>query len=180
MKTYLVIPLLLLLSCQSQRITPDESLKKLGDKPYFMIDGKEATLSEIKALDENNIAAITTYFDKEATSRFGAKAKDGAVLLETSEYATTRFEKVLSKKSVEYQNLIASMAHEDIRYVLNGTPLAEGYEGLLASLTAKTLRSVEVIDSLMLHDLYPRTGKKAGVLIRAKPPKDIFNANVKF
>ncbi|MGB3466652.1 MAG: hypothetical protein WBA74_15330 [Cyclobacteriaceae bacterium] len=176
----IILYAMVLLGCQLQRISPDESLKKLGSNPYFVLDNQPVAITEIEAIAEKDIAAITTYHGKDATSRFGKIARDGAVVIETTAYAIDKFEILFSNKSAEYRELIGEVSHEEIRYVLNGTPLLKGYEGLFASLTRKSLRNIEVVDSLQLQDLYPTSYKKAGVLIRSRVPKNIDRSDANF
>ena len=50
-----------------------------GENPLIIIDGKEATMADMEALDTNKIEAITVLKDKSAIEVYGEKGKNGVV-----------------------------------------------------------------------------------------------------
>ena len=57
-----------------------------GDEsPLFIMDGKEASEEEVKALSPNRIKTMNVYKDEKAIEKFGDKAKDGVVEITTKE-----------------------------------------------------------------------------------------------
>jgi TonB-dependent SusC/RagA subfamily outer membrane receptor len=54
-----------------------------GKKPLYIVDGKEATESELRAIKANDIESISVLKDKAAIDKYGAKAVDGVIVIET-------------------------------------------------------------------------------------------------
>lgn len=74
-------------------------------KPLYVIDGKESTQEAFKLLKPDDIASIEVIKDANATSLYGEKAKDGAILINT---------KIGENKSLESHN------HKDDLVVIDG------------------------------------------------------------
>ena len=54
-----------------------------SEKPLFMIDGKEATEKEVKALSPEQISTINVVKDKKAEEKYGDMGKNGVVIITT-------------------------------------------------------------------------------------------------
>jgi hypothetical protein len=54
-----------------------------GEKPIYIIDGKESTEEDMKSLDPSDIATINVYKGDKANEKFGDKGKDGVVEITT-------------------------------------------------------------------------------------------------
>ncbi len=49
--------------------------------PLYIIDGKEATVEESKAIDPNLIESIDVFKDKTALKKYGEKGKNGVIVI---------------------------------------------------------------------------------------------------
>lgn len=179
-KNILILALLILTSCQTTKQSPEETIQKLGENPYFEIDSKPLTQSELKKYNPNDIASLTTYYDKDAKKRFGEKAKDGAVIIETKKFATNRYETFFKSYSKEYEKMLNQKQKEEIQYILNDRILTENYEGDLASIDKSLIKEIKIIDKKELIEKYQIQNKTVGVLIKANAPKNLYNAKEKF
>jgi len=169
-RTFLILALAVLTSCGTTKPTPEEAIEKLGANPYFEIDGKPVTQAELGNYNPNDIASLTTFYDKEAIKRFGEKAKDGAVTIETKGFAINKYEAFFKSTSTDYEKMLDETPREEIQYILNDRVLTEDYEGDLASIDKKLLKEIKIIDSKELAEKFNIKNKKVGVLIKAKAP----------
>ncbi|MBA4848857.1 M56 family metallopeptidase [Emticicia sp. BO119] len=74
-------------------VTPDTDtairIRGMNDKnPLFILDGKEIKEEELKKLDTKNIQTITVLRDEASTKVYGAKGKDGVIILSTKAEGT--------------------------------------------------------------------------------------------
>lgn len=103
---YLVILATFLLACQASNVsTADNPTRELGKNPYYKIDGKETTKSELQTIDPEQIESVSMLNKKSGRKIFGKRARDGAVLIETTEYALRLFNHVdsLITKILNYE-----------------------------------------------------------------------------
>ncbi len=56
-----------------------------NEKPYILLDGKEITQKELKELDSDSIESVNVLKGDSAISKYGDKAKDGAIIISTKE-----------------------------------------------------------------------------------------------
>jgi len=179
-RNILILTLLVLACCGTSKRTPEEAVQKLGANPYFEIDGKSVTQSELGNYNPTDIASLTTFYDKDAKKRFGEKAKDGAVIIETKEFATNRYETFFKSYSKDYEKMLNETQKEEIQYILNDRILTENYEGDLASIDKNLIKEIKIIDQKELIEKYQIQNKKVGVIIKADAPKNLYNAKEKF
>ncbi len=55
--------------------------KTSGKKPFTLVDGKEITSDQMNAIDPNTIEKMEVLKGENAVSKYGEKAKDGAVII---------------------------------------------------------------------------------------------------
>jgi hypothetical protein len=184
MKKYILVVALAItfLGCKSaQRMTPVEAANKLGPNPHFIIDGQASDKSAMQTMEAEDVASLTAYYGKDAKSRYGDKAKDGAVEIETKAYAKEKYQKVLKEASSEYKSrLEAEGGDNNFQYILNGKALTGNYIGDLACLTPDLLKEIRIVGSEELINSYNIDGKAAGVVITANPPKNLYNRKEKY
>ncbi|HRG07973.1 MAG TPA: hypothetical protein PLJ08_05300 [Cyclobacteriaceae bacterium] len=161
-------------------MAPDNAIEKLGANPYFEIDGQTVNQSDLSKYNPTDIASLTTYYEKDATKRFGDKAKDGAVIIETRSFATNKFEAFFKTYSKEYEQMIRDTDRSEIQYILNDRILTESFEGDLSLLNNKLMKDLKVIGQPLLQDKYKVQDKKIGVIINAERPKGLYNSKEKF
>ncbi|WP_192820958.1 hypothetical protein [Rufibacter sp. LB8] len=184
MKKYILVVALAtsFLGCKpAQRISPIEAVNKLGPNPHFIIDGQASDKSAMQTMEAEDVASLTTYFGKDATTRYGDKAKDGAVEIETKAFAKVKYQKVLKEASSDYNKRLEVEGSDDsFQYILNGKVLTDNYAGDLASITPDLLKEVKVVWGDELNSNFNANGKKAVVIIVASPPKNLYNGKEKF
>jgi hypothetical protein len=166
-------------SCKTV-LPPEKSIKKLGKHPYIELDGKAVSQEDFKMIDENNIAVANPFYNKEAKRKFGEKAKDGAVIFQSKEYATKQYETLFSNLSPAYKELLMNNDKGNIQYILNERVLTSGFEGTLSVIKKSLLKEIKIIDQQELSSQYQILDKKIGVLIKAKPPKNLYKGKEKF
>lgn len=81
----------LLLSPTSQTVctTATESVKEAND-PLIIIDGKEASKTDLDQLDPNVIASVTVLKSEKAIEKYGEKGKDGVIEVVTKKNQPTK------------------------------------------------------------------------------------------
>jgi hypothetical protein len=179
-KRILFFTLIIVTGCKTSNLPPDKAVEKLGANPYFEIDGQPVSQNDLGKYNPTDIATVTTYYDKDAVKRFGEKAKDGAVTIETKNFATTKYETFFKSYSKAYEQMIITTDRNEIQYILNDRVLTEDFEGVLALLNSKLLKDLKIVDQVILLDKYTVQNKKVGVILKADRPKDVYNAKEKF
>ena len=172
---------LIVTSCKtSNHLPPAEAVGRLGANPYFEVDGNPVSHNDLSKYEPTDIASLTTYYGKDATNRFGERAKDGAVIIETKKFAINKYESLFKSHSADYKKVIEGTHRSEIQYILNDRILTENFEGDLASINSRLLKQIKVIDQKELLDKFQVEGKKVGVVIRASRPKNLYNGKSKF
>lgn len=179
-KRILCLIIIILTSCKSNKLEPKTAIEKLGPNPYFEINGESINRNELGNYDPNSIASLTTFYNEDAIRLFGNKAKDGAVIIQTKDFCINEFETLFKSFSSDFEELIKETSSSEIQYILNGKILVENFEGDLATLNDKLLKSLKVIGSDELKNKYQIDSKNFGVIIKAKRPKNVYNSNKKF
>jgi hypothetical protein len=177
--SFITILLILITGCNN-RLTPTKAAQKLGPNPYFEVDGKYISRSDLDTLNPSDIASLTTYYNKEAKNLYGEKAKDGVVILETKKYAIMKFQNFLKSVSKEYEEMLYTTKETDIQYILNSRVLTENFVGTLATIDRITFKSIRLINGDELEREYQIKGKKTGVIIKASKPKNLYHSKEKF
>lgn len=172
--------MLTIVSCKTSKTPPDNAIEDLGPNPYIEIDELPVDKSEIGKYNPADIVLLTTYYNSDATSKFGEKASDGAVIIETRAYATNKFETFLKSYSNEYQQMMMVTKREDIQYILNGRILTGNFEGDLSLLNDKLLKALKIVDKDDLIKKFDIHDKKIGVILKADRPRNVYNSKAKF
>ncbi len=181
MRKTLILIFIIAISCKPAQVAPSDAANKLGQNPYFEIDGETVNGSDLNKYNANKMALVTTYYGKDATDQYGSKAKDGAVIIETKDYARMKYQSFFSKVSSEYEEIVNEYDEKnEIQYILNGKILTDNYEGDLSTITKKRLKSIDIISKEYLIQKFSITNKQVGVIIKAKPPKNLYKGEEKF
>ena len=175
----LLLSLIIFCSC-SNKTTPTSAVNNLDSIPYFELDGKVIKNDALQSINANDIAIVNIYKDKEAVKRFGKQAKNGAVIISTKTFAVKSFESVFSSFSNDYKNVIRQFSEDEIQYIMNGRKLSDNYEGDLAVINKKYLKSIKIIPADELLKNYQVNDKKVGVIIKSKRPRNLYNSKKKF
>jgi TonB-dependent SusC/RagA subfamily outer membrane receptor len=94
--------------------------KYADKKPLYVIN--ERVGDSIKDVNPDNILSINILKDAIATSLYGEKAKNGAIIIVTKEFAVKKYKEKFSAFSKKYNEFLNSYKNEDtdFLYILNG------------------------------------------------------------
>ena len=160
---------------------PQEAAKKLGHNPYFIIDNQRAYKSDLAKYSPELIASITVFYDTSAIKLYGDSAKDGAVIIETKTFAKTKFIAFFRESSKSFDSLYASVGTDSsFQYILNDKIKTVDYEGTLSGISKELLIDIEILTKEQLLERFKIEGKQFGILIHARKPKNLYNADKKF
>ncbi|MBC8753247.1 hypothetical protein H2O64_01105 [Kordia sp. YSTF-M3] len=178
------ILLLLIVGCKSQTLslkeTTNQAVKELGPNPYFVVNGEPVDQKTFVSLNKADISTLSIIYGKEATDLFNENGKDGVITVQTKTYAINKFQSTFKALSDEYNEMIDMYKDSEIQYILNKKILKEDFEGTLSFIDETLLKSIKIIDSTKLSRKYGIIDKKVGVVIKSKPPKDLYNSKKKF
>jgi hypothetical protein len=183
-KYFFLVLALCLLSCKTKvasvQETTKQATKKLGANPYFVVNGEPVDKKTFASLNEKDITNLSIITGKEATDLYNENGKDGVITVQTRAYAKKKFQTTFRALSNVYDEMIDNYQHDEIQYILNKKPLEGNFEGSLSLIDASLLKSIKIIDSAKLSRKYGITDKKVGVVIKAKAPKNLYNAGKRF
>lgn len=158
---------IILLGCKSSKVSQLKD-REMGENPYYLFDGQP--IVSIQDIDPQTITAITKIFPKAAAKEYGAKAVDGAYIIESRAYAKSIYESLFSSFSRDYAKIINSTDTSAIQYILNGKVLKGNFEGELSGINEKSLKKLEIVDQSELSSKFQITNKPVGVIVTAKAP----------
>lgn len=160
---------------------PETAAGRLGPNPLFIIDSQKVSRSALSKYNPEMIAAIKMLYDTSATKRFGETAKDGAVIIETREFARRMYVTFFRKTSQAYDSLYNVYGNDtSFVYILNDKVQRGSYEGNLSAINNELYLSLEILTSQQLFTHYNIRDRHVGILVRSKRPKDLYNADKKF
>jgi hypothetical protein len=148
----------------------DQVVKRLGPDPLIIVDTIK-TDGGISKVDVNTIAVLTVMGDTSAMKLYGDEAKDGAVIIETKDFAKRQYIAFFRKMSTQYDSLY-TIANSDstFQYIVNDKVKTGNYFGDLALIIKDKYVSMEILSADDLKKKYSITGKTYGILIHAIPP----------
>lgn len=165
--------------CFSQ--SPRRVMKKIRANPIIFIDSINVEPAEMQKFDPNIISLVTVFKSKEAVELYGEDGKDGVIFIETKPFSKNRYQNYFKTKSPAYKKIIEEELNtENVQYILNGKILTENYDGDLASITDKTFKKIQIINSQELEKKYKITGKTYGILITSDVPENLYKGKEKF
>src|SRR5882762_9493597 len=102
LRNLLILTLIVFTNCKTTKFSPDEAVEKLGPKPYIEIDGQPVNRTEFNNFSPTEAASATVYYGNNAIMKFGEKAKDGAVIIESKALAIIKYETLFRAFSKDY------------------------------------------------------------------------------
>jgi hypothetical protein len=163
MKVFIIIFCLFI---SMDALAQSDSLQKDTSKKFTIVDAKpikqpEKVLYIInemprynilikKDLDINNILYINVLKPSEATSKYGSKAADGAVVIVYKAFAIKAYQKKLSGFSKQYKTYLSTHQNQDkdFQYELNGLTLEDDYFDNIKKLYKIPVESIKRVDFL--------------------------------
>jgi hypothetical protein len=111
---------------------------QVGNDPIYIVDGK--VVSSIKDLKSHDIYETAILSDTAAEAIYGARAKNGAMIITTLHGAAIIYQKKLIQFSEKYKNYLAKKGNDDnLSYVINNT--------MLIARTKHTVEELSDLDS---------------------------------
>jgi len=128
------------------------------DSTLFILDSVE-TSSGMNGLSPDRIAMINVVKGKKLQERFGPRAANGVIYIETKPFARQRYTKMFAEVSPDYATALKQYGSDSsFSYVLYGSELTNSVEPMLAAVERKD------IDKIIVK----KAGKEVKVLIEAK------------
>lgn len=180
MKKFL-IPFLFLPVLAFCQKTSKDVLKKLGPNPLMIVDSLVINNTQLQAINANDISSITIFTDTNATNKYGAAAKDGAVVATTKSFAKKHYIAYFRKVSAQYDSLYSiTKSDSSFQYIINDKIKTSNDEGDLFTVNDEIFISLEILSADDLKNKYGIDNKQYGVFIHCKIPKNLTHADEKF
>lgn len=122
------------------------------EKAYVVIDGKESTMKALIKLDSESIASVDVLKGEAAISKYGNKAKEGAILVSTKKKA----------KPVSAVNADIMQNEDEIFNVVEDMPNFPGCEMIKETETRNKCANSKLIEFISENLKYPAEARKAG------------------
>ncbi len=168
-KLLLICSLFVLTLVVSGQDDPQTAASKLGPNPVFIIDGQQVTQAGLSKYSPDSIATVVMLYDTSATKRYGAAAKDGAVIIETRSFARQLFISFFQKSSQAFDSLYKAVGGDaSFLYIINDKVQEGNYEGNLSAINDQIVSK------------FKNGTKQFGILIHSKKPKDLYRVDEKF
>lgn len=106
----------------SKLVIRDAGSIQIRNEPIYIVDGQ--VVASIKDLKSRDIYETAILSDTAAQAIYGARAKNGAMLVTTMKGQAIIYQKKLSKFSEKYRNYIEKKGNDNnLSYVINNTML---------------------------------------------------------
>ncbi|HEY0273494.1 MAG TPA: hypothetical protein VGC22_09940 [Chitinophaga sp.] len=164
--TVLCVMLLAALSAHAQNGAPENSSPE-NDSTFYVVDSVAVGLGGMHDLSPEKIASISVISGAGVVRKYGEKAANGVIYIETKAFARKHYTALFAASSPAYKKLLADNKGDDTRfaYVLNGRLLKINPEGELSAIQLAELRAISVMQEKDVQRIYGVKDKVAGVLI---------------
>lgn len=138
------------------------------DSTLFIVDSVES-VNGLGNLTPDKIAFINIVKSPTLQEKYGAKAANGIMYIETKPFARKRFTRLFSSISPDFEAAIKKAGGDStFQYVLDGQKIDDTTMNMLAALEKNTIANIAVIDAKALKGQYQVKDKKVGVVITSK------------
>jgi hypothetical protein len=130
-----------------------------SDSTVFIVDSVE-TSTGMNGLSPDKIAMINVVKGKKLQAKYGDRAANGVIYIETKPFARQRYMKMFAEVSPDYAAALKQYGSDSsFVYVLDGSPLTNSVEPLLAAVERKNIDNIKVKKT---------ADKKVEILIQSK------------
>ncbi|WP_343674329.1 hypothetical protein [Chitinophaga sp.] len=137
------------------------------DGTLFIVDSVEATNG--LQLSPDQIAFINVVKSPTLQAKYGAKAANGIIYIESKPFARKRYNRLFASVSPAFEAAIKKYGDDSkFQYVLNSLKIDSSSVNLLAALDSGTIANIEVINAAALKKRYEVRDKKVGIIITGK------------
>ncbi len=145
-------------------------ISKAQDGTLFIVDSVEVE-DGLNHLSPDKIAFMNVVKSPTLQAKYGAKAENGIIYIETKPFARKRYNRLFSELSPAFEAALKKYGSDSVfQYILDGTKIDETSMNMLAALEKKGIGSLVVVDAAMLKSKYgvKEKDKKLGVIITSK------------
>lgn len=138
-----------------------------GDSTFYVVDSVAVGIGAMQDLSPEKIASISVVSGPGVVRKYGERAANGVIYIETKAFARKHYTALFSNRSAAYKKLLTDNKGDDTRfaYILNGRVLAINPEGELSAIKDNDLRAISVMPGKDLERVYGIKDKAAGVLV---------------
>ncbi|SFD50679.1 hypothetical protein SAMN05518672_102224 [Chitinophaga sp. CF118] len=160
--------ILAVFTCSAQDGQGYLTMNPSQDSTLFFLDSVE-TDGGMAGLSPDRIALINVVKGKKLQERYGARAANGVIYIETKPFARKRYNKMFGELSPAYAATLKQYGSDSsFQYILDGALLTNSIEPMLAALERKNIADITIIDPKLLKKQYKVNDKLAGVVIRSR------------
>jgi hypothetical protein len=146
---------------------PGKDTVKLLAQPLYLIDGKEASTGEFKALVPTDIYAVNVLKGEQALTLFGDKGKNGVVAITTKEFHNRYQGEMKDTLTYRVRPLLSAITEKPGArplYVVDGKEMS----GIPNDVTPDMIESISVIKNEAAKAVYGDRGKNGVVIVVLK------------
>lgn len=140
------------------------------DSTLFIVDSVEAT-DGLKNLSPDKIAFMNVVKSPTLQAKYGPKAANGIIYIETKPFARKRYNRLFTGLSPAFEAAIKKYGDDSkFQYILDGVKIDENSMNMLAALEPNGIADLVVVDAKMLKKTFDVKDKekKVGVIITSK------------
>ncbi|WP_431211243.1 M56 family metallopeptidase [Puia sp. P3] len=146
---------------------PGKDTVKLAAQPLYLMDGKEASTGEFKALAPADIYAVNVLKGEQALTLFGDRGKDGVVAITTKEFHNRHQGAMKDTLTYRVRPLLSAITERPGArplYVVDGKEVS----GIPNDVTPDMIESISVIKNEAAKAVYGDRGKNGVVIVVLK------------
>ncbi|MGF7231102.1 hypothetical protein [Arachidicoccus sp.] len=153
----------------------DSTKPQIGKSPLIFVDSVQFNRTNLTKIKPGEIADITVLSKKNAVDRFGEKAKDGVIYIETKTMAKSIYWRFLKSKSEDFTKDFPTPESDSLaQYIVDDKVLnltKDNHEGTLTRIIrSNRFKAIKIITKTQLVRDYNVNGKQYGVLITTTRP----------
>ena len=139
-----------------------------SDEPVYFVDSVR-TETGMNGLNPENIGLISVVKGKKLEEKYGPRAVNGVIFIETKPFAHERYKKMFSEIAPAYAAALKQYGSDSsFQYILDGVLVKNPIDAMLTALERKSITDIAVISPAVLQTEYKVKGKQAGVVIRSR------------
>lgn len=146
------------------------AVSKAQDGTLFIVDSVEMD-GGLNNLSPDKIAFMNVVKSPTLQAKYGAKAENGIIFIETKPFARKRYNRLFSELSPAFEAALKKYGSDSLfQYILDGVKIDESSMNMLAALEKKGIGSLVLVNAATLKSKYEvkEKDKKVGVIITSK------------
>ncbi|WP_440133676.1 hypothetical protein [Chitinophaga sancti] len=145
-------------------------VSKAQDGTLFIVDSVEVE-GGLNNLSPDKIAFMNVVKSPTLQAKYGAKAENAIIFIETKAFARKRYNRLFSELSPAFEAALKKYGSDSVfQYILDGVKIDETSMNMLAALEKKSIVNLVLVDKETLKRKYEvkEKDKKVGVVITSK------------